>query len=82
MNKQYLKWEDIEVLVDILYKKIQSDLQPINSIHGLKRGGYIPAVMLSHKLMSFGKEMIVELYKTIKYSLVSPQIVRIFNQIK
>ena len=46
MNKQYLKWEDIEVLVDILYKKIQSDLQPINSIHGLKRGGYIPAVML------------------------------------
>jgi uncharacterized protein len=50
MNKQYLKWEDIEVLVDILYKKIQSDLQPINSIHGLKRGGYIPAVMLSHKL--------------------------------
>ena len=60
MNKQYLKWEDIEVLVDILYKKIQSDLQPINSIHGLKRGGYIPAVMLSHQLKIPYSEVILK----------------------
>tara|TARA_R110002167_G_scaffold40379_2_gene124207 strand:+ start:314 stop:748 length:435 start_codon:yes stop_codon:yes gene_type:complete len=48
--KLYLNWGDIDDLVDELCTKIQSSLIPINSVHGLKRGGYIPAVMVSHQL--------------------------------
>ena len=49
-DKLYLSWNDIERSVDELCIKIQESLLPINSIHGLARGGYIPAVMISHKL--------------------------------
>jgi hypoxanthine phosphoribosyltransferase len=49
-NKLYLSWNNIENSVDELCKKITESLLPINSIHGLARGGYIPAVMISHKL--------------------------------
>tara|TARA_Y100000766_G_C18787620_1_gene546519 strand:- start:608 stop:1000 length:393 start_codon:yes stop_codon:yes gene_type:complete len=49
-DKLYLSWNDIERSVDELCVKIQESLLPINSIHGLARGGYIPAVMISHKL--------------------------------
>ena len=49
-NKLYLSWNDIENSVDELCKKITESLLLINSIHGLARGGYIPAVMVSHKL--------------------------------
>ena len=49
-GKLFLSWDNIEVLVNILCEKIKLDMLPINSVHGLKRGGYIPAVMLSHEL--------------------------------
>tara|TARA_R110002049_G_C8714101_1_gene524243 strand:+ start:22 stop:435 length:414 start_codon:yes stop_codon:yes gene_type:complete len=49
-GKLFLSWDNIEVLVNILCEKIKLDMLPINSVHGLKRGGYIPAVMISHKL--------------------------------
>ena len=49
-NKLFVSWADIEGLVEELWKKIVIGSMPINSVHGLKRGGYIPAVMLSHQL--------------------------------
>ena len=49
-DKLYLSWNDIERSIDELCIKIQESLLPINSVHGLARGGYIPAVMISHKL--------------------------------
>lgn len=49
-HKIYLSWDDVNQLVDELCTKIQSSYLPINSIFGLKRGGLIPAVMISHKL--------------------------------
>ena len=49
-NKLFVSWADIEGLVQELWKKIVIGSMPVNSVHGLKRGGYIPAVMLSHQL--------------------------------
>ena len=49
-NKIYLSWDDVNQLVDILCEKIITGLPNIESIFGLKRGGFIPAVMVSHKL--------------------------------
>ncbi len=49
-NKMFVSWADVEDLVQELWKKVVIGSMPINSIHGLKRGGYIPAVMLSHQL--------------------------------
>ena len=48
-NKIYLGWHDIECLVDTLCTAIQDHLI-ITSVHGVTRGGLIPAVMVSHKL--------------------------------
>ncbi len=45
-----LYWDDIEDLVDILADGISNNFEDIKFIHGLSRGGLIPAVMLSHKL--------------------------------
>ena len=45
-----LHWDDIEDLVDILADGISNNFEDIKYIHGLSRGGLIPAVMLSHKL--------------------------------
>ena len=45
-----LDWHDIEDLVDILADGISNNFEDIKFIHGLSRGGLIPAVMLSHKL--------------------------------
>lgn len=50
MNKIYVGWKDIEELVDDLCHYINTDLPEIKYIHGLSRGGLIPAVMLSHTL--------------------------------
>ena len=50
MDRLELEWSDIEDLVDILAEGIANNLDDINYIHGLSRGGLIPAVMLSHKL--------------------------------
>jgi hypoxanthine phosphoribosyltransferase len=49
-NKIYLSWDDTIDLVDKLCYKIITDLPNIDSIYGIKRGGLIPAVMISHKL--------------------------------
>ena len=49
-NKIYLSWDDTIDLVDKLCEKIITEQPNIDSIFGLKRGGLIPAVMVSHKL--------------------------------
>lgn len=49
-NKIYLSWDDIEDLVNTLCLRIQDSKLPINSVMGIKRGGLIPAVMVSHRL--------------------------------
>lgn len=49
-NKIYLSWDDVSDLVDILCEKIITEKPNIDSVFGLKRGGLIPAVMVSHKL--------------------------------
>lgn len=49
-NKIYLSWDDISKLVDVLCEKIPKDLPNVKSLTGVKRGGLIPAVMVSHKL--------------------------------
>ena len=50
VNKIYLSWDDISQLVDTLCEKIITEQPNIDSVFGLKRGGLIPAVMISHKL--------------------------------
>lgn len=49
-NKIYLSWDDINVLVEDLCDTIASSGVQVTSITGIKRGGLIPAVMISHKL--------------------------------
>jgi hypoxanthine phosphoribosyltransferase len=47
-QKIFLDWDEIDRLVDILCKKIVTELPFIDSVTGLARGGLIPAVMVSH----------------------------------
>jgi hypoxanthine phosphoribosyltransferase len=49
-NKIYLSWDDSIDLVNTLCEKIITEQPNIDSVFGLKRGGLIPAVMISHKL--------------------------------
>jgi hypoxanthine phosphoribosyltransferase len=49
-NKIYLSWDDVQGLVDKLCEKIITEFPNIDSIYGIRRGGLIPAVMVSHKL--------------------------------
>ena len=49
-QKTYLSWDDIENAVDDLCQQIPFELPNIDSIHGIARGGLIPAVLISHKL--------------------------------
>jgi len=49
-NKIYLSWDDVEDLVNKLCLQIQDSKLLINSVMGIKRGGLIPAVMVSHRL--------------------------------
>ena len=49
-NKMYLSWDDINVLVEDLCNTIATSGAEIKSIAGIKRGGLIPAVIISHKL--------------------------------
>ena len=49
-NKIYLSWADVNDSVDNLCNKIRHDQPNIDSIHGIARGGLIPAVLISHKL--------------------------------
>ena len=55
IGKIFLDWGCIEDLVYDLSKNITLYFPDIEYIHGLKRGGLIPAVMLSHLI---GKPMI------------------------
>ena len=49
-NKIFLSWDDINQLVNTICEKIITEQPNIDSVFGLKRGGLIPAVMVSHKL--------------------------------
>jgi len=49
-NKIILSWEDVNTSVDNLCKQIPFELPNIDSVHGIPRGGLIPAVLISHKL--------------------------------
>ena len=50
MKKIFCEWDTIEDLVSTLASGIKDNIIGIKYIHGLSRGGLIPAVMLSHKL--------------------------------
>lgn len=50
MKKTILPWIYITTAVNHLVKQIQKSDIEIKHIHGVPRGGLIPAVMLSHKL--------------------------------
>lgn len=49
-HKVYVSWDDINILVEDLCNTIATSGAEIKSITGIKRGGLIPAVMISHKL--------------------------------
>ena len=49
-QKMYLSWDDVESLVKDLCTKIKFDQVNIDSVHGIARGGLIPAVLISHEL--------------------------------
>ena len=49
-DRVYLTWTDIEELVDSICGRIITEIPNIDSIHGLPRGGLIPAVLISHRL--------------------------------
>jgi hypoxanthine phosphoribosyltransferase len=49
-NKLFYSWEEIDKMIDIISLKIINNYPEINSVLGIKRGGLIPAVMISHKL--------------------------------
>ena len=50
VNKIYIDWNEFDNLVTELAISVNFKLTGINYIHGIARGGLIPAVMLSHKL--------------------------------
>lgn len=50
MIKRYVSWAEIDRLVGVLAGKVLTELPNIDSIHGIPRGGLIPAVLLAHKL--------------------------------
>jgi uncharacterized protein len=50
MKKLFLPWIYISTAIDSLSKQIIESGVEIKHIHGVPRGGLIPAVMLSHKL--------------------------------
>lgn len=49
-NKIYLSWDDIDQAVEEICLQILKSGKQIKSISGVARGGYIPAVMISHRL--------------------------------
>ena len=50
MTKKYYSWEDIDEHMEMLSLDIMKSGVNFNKIAGIKRGGLIPAVMLSHIL--------------------------------
>ena len=49
-NKIFLSWDDVNDAVDDICNKIRHDQPNLDSVHGIARGGLIPAVLISHKL--------------------------------
>ena len=49
-NKILLSWKDVGNLVNKICTSIIKDYPNIDSIHGIKRGGLVPSVIISHKL--------------------------------
>lgn len=49
-KKIILNWENVGSLVHKICATILKDYPNIDSIHGIKRGGLIPSVMISHQL--------------------------------
>jgi len=49
-KKIILNWENIGSLVNRICATILKDYPNIDSVHGIKRGGLIPSVMISHQL--------------------------------
>ena len=49
-KKIYIEWSEVHELVNILCERIPIDAPLADSIHGLPRGGLIPAVIISHQL--------------------------------
>ncbi|MDB4549327.1 hypothetical protein N9Z86_00235 [bacterium] len=49
-QKVHLSWDDVGLLVKNLCKKIIFNQPNIDSVHGIPRGGLIPAVLISHEL--------------------------------
>lgn len=49
-KKIILNWENVGSLVNKICATIIKDYPNIDSIHGIKRGGLIPSVMISHQL--------------------------------
>jgi hypoxanthine phosphoribosyltransferase len=47
-NKMILNWEDLENLCQNLAEQIPHETPMVDSVHGISRGGLIPAVMVSH----------------------------------
>jgi len=45
-----VSWADVDDAVSKLCDIIKPEIQHVTSIHGISRGGLIPAVMVSHKL--------------------------------
>ena len=45
-NKIYIGWGEVEELVDKLCYQIKLDYPEIKYVHGLQRGGLIPAVLI------------------------------------
>jgi hypothetical protein len=50
MEKYYIDWDELGVVVNRLCHKIKKSKYKFENIYGLQRGGLIPAVMVSHKL--------------------------------
>jgi hypoxanthine phosphoribosyltransferase len=49
-NKYILSWKNVNDLIDVICNKIIYNFPQIDSVHGIKRGGLIPSVLISHKL--------------------------------
>lgn len=49
-KKIKLSWDDVSTAVDKVCEIILPEIGNVDSIHGISRGGLIPAVMISHKL--------------------------------
>ncbi|MDP2667323.1 MAG: phosphoribosyltransferase [Nitrosopumilaceae archaeon] len=49
-QKEYVNWNEIESLADVLTSKVKSLNLPFNSISTISRGGLVPARLLADRL--------------------------------